>query len=223
RVALPVGADRSDRRGVVAGPGTAYRPGPRGIPDVGALACSPGRCVLDRSGRSYLLRHRRRTGDRRTCRWRPRRAVARQPRGGWQRWFLPLAVAATVAWGIHLSRQFPTFPALDNSVAAGARRYHCGAAGWGDTCRPRESRRTAEPVGTPRAGRVGDRRDGHAGGPNRLGGVYGRQPVRWLGNWPAAGPMTRVGAGGPARCQEASAARSASSHQMRLISPPGTK
>jgi hypothetical protein len=35
--------------------------------------------------------------------------VARQPRGGWQRWFLPLAVAATVAWGIHLSRQFPTF------------------------------------------------------------------------------------------------------------------
>jgi 4-amino-4-deoxy-L-arabinose transferase-like glycosyltransferase len=30
-------------------------------------------------------------------------------RGGWQRWLLPLAVAATVAWGIHLSRRFPTF------------------------------------------------------------------------------------------------------------------
>ncbi len=30
-------------------------------------------------------------------------------RGGWQRWFLPLAVAATVAWDIQLSRRFPTF------------------------------------------------------------------------------------------------------------------
>jgi hypothetical protein len=30
-------------------------------------------------------------------------------RGGWQRWLLPVAVAATVAWGFYLSRQFPTF------------------------------------------------------------------------------------------------------------------
>ena len=30
-------------------------------------------------------------------------------RGGWQRWLLPLAVAATVAWDIQLSRRFPTF------------------------------------------------------------------------------------------------------------------
>jgi len=30
-------------------------------------------------------------------------------RGGWQQWLLPLAVAATVAWGIQLSRRFPTF------------------------------------------------------------------------------------------------------------------
>jgi len=30
-------------------------------------------------------------------------------RGGWQRWPLPVAVAATVAWGFYLSRQFPAF------------------------------------------------------------------------------------------------------------------
>lgn len=30
-------------------------------------------------------------------------------RGGWQQWLLPLAVAATVAWGIQLSQRFPTF------------------------------------------------------------------------------------------------------------------
>ncbi len=30
-------------------------------------------------------------------------------RDGWQQWLLPLAVAATVAWGIQLSRRFPTF------------------------------------------------------------------------------------------------------------------
>jgi 4-amino-4-deoxy-L-arabinose transferase-like glycosyltransferase len=30
-------------------------------------------------------------------------------RGGWQRWLLPVSVAATVAWGVWLSRQFPTF------------------------------------------------------------------------------------------------------------------
>ena len=30
-------------------------------------------------------------------------------RGGWQRWLLPIAVATTVAWGVWVSRQFPTF------------------------------------------------------------------------------------------------------------------
>jgi 4-amino-4-deoxy-L-arabinose transferase-like glycosyltransferase len=117
-------------------------------------------------------------------------------RGGWQRWPLPLAVAATVAWGIELSRQFPTFlpwltPLL---LALGALGVALLVAAPFVRRGNREHWRLS-----PRLALAGLATAAVAllVGPSAwavstVDSQYGGSAIA-----PAAGPMTRMGAGGP--------------------------
>ena len=85
---------------------------------------------------------------------------------------------------------------LDDSAARCGRRPCRDVVGCGSP-RIRKESRAEKPVSTPGAGRVGDRGTGRPGSPYRMDGAtidsrYGGSAIA-----PAAGPMTRPGAGVP--------------------------